>query len=404
MEIFLLLIAAISLFYLYDYSFYKGLFNRFSDGVSIISDNKTVDCNDTLVKLFGYKDKKEFLSVHPLNLTPAFQPDGSLSFEKANKMMEVAKKEGKCKFDWVFLDSEQNEKWIEIDILKIDRGFFFKEKFCMVWRDITLRVNVQKQLEEFNNNLEDMIKKEVQKNKEKEDLLIMQSKLAQLGEMLSMIAHQWRQPLSAISSSVIDMQMKLVLNKDDKELLPYIEKQLDDIENFTQSLTNTIDDFKDFYKPGKKKKHLNINSTIDRAFSMVKNSLVSYNIKVDFDLASSRKIYIFENEIMQVFLNILQNSRENFTLKDTRNPNITISTMDEGENKVIIKICDNGGGCDESIINRIFEPYFSTKYEKNGTGLGLYMSLKIVQEHHNGNIEAVNENGGLCFIITLEDD
>ncbi len=404
MEIFLLLIIiAISFFYLRNHRFYKTLFNMFSDGISIISDNKIVDCNDTLVKLFGYKDKKEFLSMHPLNLTPAFQPDGSLSFEKANKMMEVAKREGKCKFDWVFLDSEQNEKWIEIDIFQFNGGLLFKQKFCMVWRDITLRIKVQKQLEEFNDNLEVMIKEEVEKNKQKEELLIMQSKLAQLGEMLSMIAHQWRQPLAAISSSVIDMQMKLMLNKNDEKLLSYIEEQLEDIENFTQSLTNTINDFKDFYKPGKKKQHLNINNTVEKALTMVKSSLVSFNIEVEFDLKSAQKIYYFENEIMQVFLNILQNSRENFLLKDTKEPKIFISTKDE-KGKVEIKICDNGGGCDEKIIKRIFEPYFSTKYEKNGTGLGLYMSLKIIQEHHNGQIKAENENGGLCFIIVLGDE
>ncbi len=341
--------------------------------------------------------------MHPLNLTPAFQPDGSLSFEKANKMMEVAQKEGKCKFDWVFLDSEQNEKWIEIDIVKFNRGYFFKQKFCMVWRDITLRVKVQKQLEEFNENLEVMIKEEVQKNEQKEELLLMQSKLAQLGEMLSMIAHQWRQPLAAISSSVIDMQMKLMLNKDDEKLIPYIEEQLEDIENFTQSLTNTINDFKDFYKPGKKKQYLNVNNTVEKAYGMVKSSLASFNIPVQFELESSEKIYFFENEIMQVFLNILQNSRENFILKNTPNPKIFISTKDE-QGKAVIKICDNGGGCEEKILNRIFEPYFSTKYEKNGTGLGLYMSLKIIQEHHYGNITARNENGGLCFIIDLGDE
>jgi len=402
MEFFLYIIIALLLFIIYKLRFYNLLYNNFADGMSIISDNQIIDCNDTLVNLFGYASKKEFLSVHPLNLTPAFQPDNSLSCDKAQMMMELVEKNGKCKFDWVFLDKDKNEKWIEIDIIKLKKEFLSKQKLCMIWRDISLRVEVQNELKDFNTNLETMVKEETDKNKEKEKQLIMQSKLAQLGEMISMIAHQWRQPLAAISSSVIDLQMKLILNKNDKNILNHVEDHLRDVENITENLTQTIDDFKNFYKPSKSMKNTTINNIVRKSYSMVKNYIITHNIDVIFDYNSTKEINLFENELIQVCLNIIQNSRENFISKKTINPKIEISTRDQ-ENGVLVSISDNGGGCDEEILGKIFEPYFSTKYEKNGTGLGLSMSLKIVKEHHNGTISASNTKDGICFTIVLKD-
>ncbi|MGB5867676.1 MAG: PAS domain-containing sensor histidine kinase [Arcobacteraceae bacterium] len=382
--------------------FYSLLYNNFADGISIISENKIIDCNDTLVNLFGYTSKKEFLSEHPLNLTPAFQPDNTLSCDKAQEMMETAEKLGKSKFDWVFLDKDKNEKWIEIDILKLKKELFVKQKFCMVWRDISLRVAVQNELKEFNSNLESIVKNEINKNKEQEKQLLMQSKLAQLGEMISMIAHQWRQPLAAISSSVIDLQMKLILNKNDKNILDYVENHLNDVESFTENLTHTIDDFRDFYKPNKLTQKTTLNTIANKAYNMIKNYFVSYNIEVVFDYRSSKEICVFENELIQVCLNILQNSRENFLIHDSVDPKIVIMTQDLDDG-VFLEISDNGGGCEEEILNKIFEPYFSTKEKKNGTGLGLYMSLKILKEHHNGTITARNTDDGICFRIELKD-
>lgn len=402
MEFFLLIIIFTLLLTIYKLRFYNILYNNFTDGISIISGNKIINCNDTLVQLFGYSDKKEFLSVHPLNLTPAFQPDNSLSCDKAELMMEIVEQTGKCKFDWVFLDKEKNEKWIEIDIIKLKKEPFSTQKFCMVWRDISLRMEVQNELKEFNTNLENIVKEEITKNKEKEKQLIMQSKLAQLGEMISMVAHQWRQPLAAISSSVIDLQMKFILNKNDKYFLDHVENHLNDVENFTESLTQTIDDFKDFYKPNKSTKKSTINEIIKKSYGMVRNYFKTHNIEVEFNYNSTKQIDVFENELIQVSLNILQNARENFLSKEIENPKVVITTQDEKEG-ISVSFCDNGEGCDESVLSKIFEPYFSTKYEKNGTGLGLYMSLKIIEEHHNGTISVFNTKEGICFRILLKD-
>lgn len=402
MEFILAIIILALLYRVYRKRFYYLLYQNFTDGISIISDKKIIDCNDTLVRLFGFNTKEELLSAHPLELSPAFQPDDSLSCDKAQAMLEEAKNNGKCKFDWVFVDKQKNEKWIEIDIVKLKKEFLIEQKYCMVWRDIDTRIKIQNDLKEFNRNLETIVQNEIKKNKEQEKQLQVQSKLAQLGEMISMIAHQWRQPLTAISSSVIDLQMKLILNKNDEKLLEYVENHLKDVALYTENLTHTIDDFKDFYQPSKDKKKTNINLVINKTYGIIKTYFSTLDIEFEFFYDSVKEYSVYENELLQIFLNMFQNSRENFATIDKEEKKITVKTEDMSDG-VLISICDNGGGCPNEIIGKIFDPYFSTKSKKNGTGLGLYMSVKIIQEHHNGYIKAHNTDDGICFSIFIKD-
>ncbi len=234
-----------------------------------------------------------------------------------------------------------------------------------------------------------------------------QSRLAQMGEMLSMIAHQWRQPLGAISSTSIDLKMKIELEafdlddeKSRKECSDYFVDELTNIEKFTQNLTTTIDDFRNFYKRDKTKKRLCINEPIDKALSIVSKSFKTDNIKINKRYKTTKKLELLDSEMMQVILNILKNTQDNFKEKNSSNAFINIVTKDT-LNGVIIKISDNGGGIDKDIINNIFDPYFTTKDEKNGTGLGLYMSKTIIEEHHNGSLKVANTKSGVCFSVEL---
>ena len=386
-------------------SFFKSFYQKYNDGISIIENNTIVDCNDKLLKLFKYDTKEDFLSLHPFELSPAFQPDGSFSVEKATKMMEEAKKEGYCTFDWVFLTSDGQERWTEINIFKID-NIIYKNRYCMIWKDISKRIEAENELKKFNDNLENLIEKEINKNKEHERMLFIQSRQAQLGEMISMIAHQWRQPLAAISATAIDMKMKIHFHptKDENnELLTYLDNELDDIETYTQNLTHTIDDFRDFYKPDKKPETKSINDPVKKAFSIVKTAFESDHIEVNFSLDSNIETELYEHELIQVFLNIFKNSQDNFESKEVEHKEISVTTK-EDDNFIIARLCDNGGGISNDIIDKIFEPYFSTKSEKNGTGLGLYMSLKIIEEHHKGKIEVKNSGEGVCFTIKIPID
>ncbi|MDH5464082.1 MAG: PAS domain-containing sensor histidine kinase [Thiovulaceae bacterium] len=256
---------------------------------------------------------------------------------------------------------------------------------------------------DMNATLEARIEKAVEEIHQKEVQLLQQSRLAQMGEMISMIAHQWRQPLTAISAISIDLQMKLILDdyksKDKKPLekfFSHTEASLKKIDSYILNLTTTIDDFRNFYKPNKKSVKIKLEDVIEKSLNIIKPSLGSYNITIIEQYNSKEKIELYENEMMQVILNILKNAQDHLNEKNIKDPYIKIITEDN-----TIFICDNGGGIPENIIEKIFDPYFSTKYEKNGTGLGLYMSKTIVEEHHHGRLIAENKDDGACFVIAL---
>lgn len=240
---------------------------------------------------------------------------------------------------------------------------------------------------------------------QRERQLLQQSRMAQMGEMLSMIAHQWRQPLGAISSAVFGIQTKLATGKFDgqesnEELYKYLDTKHTRINEYVQFLSTTIDDFRNFFKPDKKKELVIFESPIGRALQIVESSLVSKGIDIGFTFNVNEKVAMFQNEIMQVILNIIKNAEDNFLERGTAEPKIRIET------KIMpvhyeITISDNGGGISEHILANVFEPYFSTKDEKNGSGLGLYMSKMMIEEHSGGLLQVENTGEGAMFKILI---
>ena len=249
-----------------------------------------------------------------------------------------------------------------------------------------------------------LIKEELKK---KDTFMLQQSRLAQMGEMLSMIAHQWKQPLSAISATGISIQTSLSLEKynlDNKkereEFVAFLLERLDKVAVYVQNLSQTINNFSSFYKPNKESKSLDVDSVVKKAYTLLEDSLRADEIAISFDLASSYKINMHENEFMQVILNMINNARDQLQANQIKNPSIRVKTHEDAET-IYICIEDNAGGIDEEIIEEIFDPYFSTKLEKNGTGLGLYMSKVIVEDYHHGKIYAGNSIEGALFKIEL---
>ncbi len=240
---------------------------------------------------------------------------------------------------------------------------------------------------------------------QKERLLIQQSRMAQMGEMLSMIAHQWRQPLGAISSAIFGIQTKLATGKYDnqesnEELYKYLNTKHKRINEYVQFLSTTIDDFRNFFKPDKKKELVMFESPIGRALQIVEGTLSAKGIDIGYAFNVNERVSMFQNEIMQVILNILKNSEDNFLEKGTKEPRIRIETYKQSAHYEII-ISDNGGGISDHIIGKVFDPYFSTKDEKNGSGLGLYMSKVMIEEHSGGLLRVENTEDGAAFSILI---
>jgi len=233
--------------------------------------------------------------------------------------------------------------------------------------------------------------------KNQEELMISQSRHAAMGEMISMIAHQWRQPISVIAMDANNILVDIEL--DNVETQPLKNDVIDIIEQ-TKHLSQTIDDFRNFFKPNKIKDEVLVQDVYIEAYKVINKSLENNNIGVVNSFDSNTVISIYSRELLQVIINILKNAKE--ALEENREKNREIlSTVSENNDTIVITICDNAGGVDEDIQEHIFEPYFSTKHEKNGTGLGLYMSKIIIEKHLNGTLRHSNRGDGSCFIIEL---
>ncbi|EDZ62119.1 multi-sensor signal transduction histidine kinase [Sulfurimonas gotlandica GD1] len=233
--------------------------------------------------------------------------------------------------------------------------------------------------------------------KHKDEMLINQSRQAAMGEMIGMIAHQWRQPISIISMDANNMLLDIAMDKFNET---EAEKYANNITLQTKHLSHTIDDFRNFFKPDKVISKVNIRDIFDITLSIVKDSLKNHNIELKISYQTEKEVYAYPRELMQVFVNIINNAKDALSFKNKKNSIIDIEVY-EDETYINTKICDNGGGIDADILSKVFDPYFSTKDEKTGTGLGLYMSKMIIEKHLNGVIEVYSSNKGACFTVKL---
>ena len=243
-----------------------------------------------------------------------------------------------------------------------------------------------KKLNEMNKNLEVLVENKTKELIQKENILNHQSKMAAMGEMIENIAHQWRQPLSLISTAATGAKLKKDFgNLNDADFYETMEI----INSSAQHLSNTIDDFRNFFSNEKEASFFDVNTPIDKVLYLVSSKLKNRRIEI---IKNTQEIVILGlvNEFIQVLLNIINNALDAFEENDLENKFIFIDVYKK-ENTLVLTIKDNAGGIKEEIINKIFEPYFTTKQKKQGTGIGLYMSNEIIKKHMNGNISVLNK-------------
>ncbi|QKJ21957.1 sensor histidine kinase [Poseidonibacter lekithochrous] len=234
--------------------------------------------------------------------------------------------------------------------------------------------------------------KTIEKEKdEKEKMLIHQSRLASMGEMLANISHQWRQPLNRIASFIMNMQIHIMDNyKEEKYLL----EKLDESQIQLEYMSSTIDDFTNFYKKDKQKESFFVSSVVENSISIILPTLKSNNINLDVKIIKDFQIKSYPKELSQVILNLIQNAKDALIINKTANANIQIEITDK---KIVVQ--NNGESINENIIDKIFEPYFTTKEKHKGTGLGLYMSRMILEKNMNASISVENKNDNVHFEI-----
>ena len=269
---------------------------------------------------------------------------------------------------------------------------FHRAKYGETRLQKKLLIDKRKNLAYLNNE----IKKQSQEIKEKNALLFHQSRNAAMGEMISMIAHQWRQPLNTLGIINQDLYFKYKMGTCDES---YFQKAHEQFDQHLQYMSGTIDDFRNYYKDGKTKQPEDIEEIVVLALRMSEVFLNYARIKTELAVSTHQKVSLAKNELLHVLINLIKNAHDIILERDIRHGHIKL-IIDESPQSIIIHICDNAGGISDEIAPRIFEPYFSTKSDE-GTGLGLYMSKSIIEDHCHGTLSFHNSDVGVCFTITL---
>ena len=278
-------------------------------------------------------------------------------------------------------------KWVSVNYQKeIDYDFLYKTLgSSIILTFIIIIFYRQYLLKKLNIQLNKRIEIEIQRNEEKNRILIQQSRMASMGEMLENIAHQWRQPLSTISIAASGMEVKKEFSTlSDKEFYDSINH----IKKATMYLSHTIEDFRSFFNKKKTLSKINSKKVIDKTLELMGNTFVQNRITLINNTQEIETLSL-ENELIQVLMNIFANAKDALKQLSGDNKYIFIDVF-ENENNLVIQIKDSAGGIKDEIIDKIFEPYFTTKHQFNGTGIGLYMSKLIVERHLKGTLNAKN--------------
>jgi len=270
------------------------------------------------------------------------------------------------------------------DMKNLDCGLYIEDKYNLELLDI---------IEEL---------KEKEKTiKERNRQLFEQSKRAEVGEMIGNIAHQWRQPLAIINTIVAIIDEK---NSADDLTKEEISDKLGNMQKRISYMSDTIENFLNYYRPDKVKSIFSISESINKSLDIVSfDILYDSNIEVQVSIDDSLKAYGFMNEFVQVIVTILSNIRDIILEKSLKDKLVSISLLKKND-LIQLSISDNCGGIDENNLSKIFDPYFTTKHQSMGTGLGLYIARMIIEENMNGKISANNTNDGAKFIIEIKNE
>ncbi len=253
-------------------------------------------------------------------------------------------------------------------------------------------------LQDMNKELQLQVKKELEISREKDKILFQQNKMISMGEMIENIAHQWRQPLAEINASVFSIDT-IIYDKYNSS--PEIEKELIAIENLTDHMSKTIGSFQNYFNKSQEKKEFSLRSAIYEAIVILGKSLENNNVVINIEIEDDFIHHGFENELQQVILAILNNAKDALISNQIDDPKIEIKVTIV-DNNYEITICDNAGGIKDAIMHKIFEPYFTTKHQTQGKGLGLYISKIIIEDKMHGTLYTKNIDKGTCFYITLK--
>ncbi len=340
------------------------------------------------IKTGQYWVSKEFFNIYEFNETDEITSEKLISAvikEEQQNLIDFMKKNEKYKGTPLNIDTliiRINVKSNNIKYLEL----YLSYEFDIHHEPLSRKVTVQDITEKI----------EAKQEKEKQDaILVQQSKLASMGEMIGAIAHQWRQPLNELSIRIQKLKYAYGKDKIDEEFIhEFIQKN----KNTIDFMSKTIDDFRNFFRIDKEKRNFNVKDAIEEVISIQNAQLKNHHIHIELN-GESFKYTGYKTEFQQVIINLISNSKDALVTNKIIEPKIIINLK-----KDIIEFKDNGGGIDEKILKRVFEPYFTTKEQGDGTGMGLYMSKMIIEDNMNGTIKMQNTKDGVVISIHLKED
>jgi len=253
------------------------------------------------------------------------------------------------------------------------------------------------ELESLNRSLEQRVRQELERNREKDHILIQQGRLAAMGEMIGNIAHQWRQPLNVVGLLVQSLPEYSRNGELTEECLEDTARHAMEVIGY---MSRTMNDFRNFFRPDKEKTDFALREVVERSISFIQPHFHYHDIEVTLRIAEGLTANGYPNEYSQVLLNILGNAKDIFLERGTSKPAITIRAYEE-RGRTVVSVADNAGGVPEDILARIFDPYFTCKRSGEGTGLGLYISKTIIEKNMNGSLTARNNGSGAEFLIEV---
>lgn len=344
--------------------FYRTIVTSIDKAILILENSYIADCNDVALSIF--ETSKESLLGSNID---AF----AWNFESLNHTfgdyLDQAYRGEIARAECTFTTTHDTTKILDLTLAKYGDN---ANKIIILARDITDKIA-------------------------KDKLLTMHSRQAQMGEMISMIAHQWRQPLAVINAITTQHLMKECM-KDEPDTL--LLSNLDKIEQQSLYLSQTINDYRDFFRNDKPKEIMDLSLLIEQSLTLVDHMIKTNNIRIDTLVNTPTKVYSHRNEVLQVIVTLLKNSVDAFLHHPIEKPKIII-TIEHDDTYGLIKVYDNAGGIEKEHIKKIFDPYFTTKDHSVGTGLGLYMSKMVIEDHCKGILEVESKNNETTFTIKL---
>ena len=359
---------------------FKALFDNSSDGAMLIKNSKIYDCNISVVKMFKFRSKEECNGKTLAELSATYQQYGGRRSIGLEYYINKCIKDGFVNFEWLCKRDNGEKFEAEITLTKI------------IVDDNEILHTVIKDISEKRRLRREALKKDA--------IMIQQSRQAAMGEMIGNIAHQWRQPLSALG--LVVQKIKFYY---DEDLLTenLLDKSVKKSNMLIEKMSTTIDDFRNFFKTDRIKEKFFIKDSIDETFELIDASLRQHNIGIKTSYSQKDIDYFgYKNELEQVLLNIINNAKDILLSNDTKNPIIKIEVL-QRDKEIFIEISDNGGGVPKNIIKKIFDPYFTTKEQGKGTGIGLYMSKMIIETNMNGVLGVRNSDIGAVFVIQIKE-